>query len=93
MAALSLPWSPSKVVSWYCIGGGFGNVVDSLGGDGIVVGRTVGDSSTVIHFENIARTAFMAASWESQRLTGTSLIAAYKKGIACVIMSSRVTVG
>ena len=58
-----------------------------------VVGRTLGDASIVLHFANIARTALMAASWELQRLMGTSLVASDKKCMAYVIMSSDVTIG
>ena len=76
----------------YLIGGGFGNGTVGSGGYGNVVGRTVVDASTILHFSNIARTASMSASWELQRLEGTSLSAANKKCVACVILSSDVTV-
>ena len=57
------------------------------------VGYTGGEGSTVHQFENIARTASMEASWESHMLLGTSLSAADKKYMVCVIISSAVTLG
>ena len=44
----------------------------------------------VFPFVNIARTASIAANCESQILVGTSLSAAVKNCIACVILSSDV---
>ena len=93
MAALSLPWAPSGVGAGYGTRAGFGNGTDGLGGDSTVVERTVGDASTVLHFENIAQTYLMAASWESQRLAGTCLSAIDKKFMTCVILYSGVTIG
>ena len=71
----------------------FVNSTVGLGGFGTTVGGTVRDASTDIQFENIAWTALMAASWELHRLVGTSLSAAEKKCMACIILSSDVTVG
>ena len=63
-----------------------------LDGYGTIVGRTLGDASIVLHFENIAQTALMDASSQLQRLTGTSLSAVEKNCMACVILSSDVTI-
>ena len=93
MATLLIPWAPLEVGAEYRIGGGFGNGTVGLGGCVTMVGRTVRDASTVIHFANIARTASMAVSWKSQRLAGTSLSTADKKCMECVILSSNVNVG
>ena len=60
-------------------------------------GNTLGDTgvkdSNVCQFANIVWTASMAASWESHMMLGTSLSAADKKCMACVIMSSAVMLG
>ena len=67
--------------------------MNGLGGFGTALGWMVGEDSTVHQFAKIARTASMAASWESHRLLGTSLSAADKKCMACVILPSSVILG
>ena len=50
-----------------------------------------GKDSTVLQFENIDRTASIAANCESHMLVGTSLSAADKKWMAWIILYSAVT--
>ena len=93
VVTLSLTWPPLEVGAGYHIGDGFGNSTIGLGGFGTAVGGTIREDSTFLQFANMARTASIATSWELHRLVGTSLSAADKKCMECVILSSKVTVG
>ena len=55
------------------------------------MGETGGKDSTVHHFAKISRTASMTASWKLHILLRTSLGAAKKKCMTCIIMSYDVT--